>query len=76
MARSHCPVAPAIRIAKARSKLNKYGIARVDQVCAIALEIEVYDYRFVRRYLERNAHASLSLWQVDPPIRQLTLIAT
>jgi transposase len=55
------------------SFLKKYGIARVEQACATALEMEVYDYRFVRRYLERNAQPPLSLRQVDPLIRQLTL---
>ncbi len=55
------------------SFLKKYGVARVEQACALALEIEIYDYRFVRRYLERNAQPPLSLRQVDPLIRQLTL---
>jgi hypothetical protein len=55
------------------SFLKKYGVARVEQVCALALEMELYDYRFVRRYLERNAQPPLSLRQVDPLIRQLTL---
>jgi hypothetical protein len=55
------------------SFLKKYGRARVEEACAIALEMEVYDYRFVRRYLERNAQPPLSLRQVDPLIRQLTL---
>ena len=31
------------------------------------------DYRFVRRYLERRSEPPLSLRQVDPLIRQLTL---
>ena len=52
---------------------KKYGLARVDEACAIALEMEVYNYGFVRRYLERNAQPPLSLRQVDPLIRQLTL---
>jgi len=30
-------------------------------------------YRFVRRYLERHPQLPLSLRQVDPLIRQLTL---
>lgn len=55
------------------SFLKKYGFARVEEACAIALDMEVYDYRFVRRYLERNAQPPLSLRQVDPLIRQLTL---
>ena len=52
---------------------KKYGVARVDQACAMALEMDIYDYRFVRRYLERNLQPALSLRQVDPLIRQLTL---
>jgi hypothetical protein len=39
----------------------------------MALEMQVYDFRFVRRYLERNLQPALSLRQVDPLIRQLTL---
>jgi hypothetical protein len=31
------------------------------------------DYHFVRRYLERHPQLPLSLRQVDPLIRQLTL---
>jgi hypothetical protein len=40
---------------------------------AAALEVGVCNYRFVRRYLERNPQLPLSLRQVDPLIRQLTL---
>ena len=52
---------------------KKYGVARVDDACAVALEVGVCDYRFVRRYLERNPQLPLSLRQIDPLIRQLTL---
>lgn len=52
---------------------KKYGVARVDQACAMALEMEVYNFGFVRRYLERNLQPALSLRQVDPLIRQLNL---
>jgi hypothetical protein len=52
---------------------RKYGIARVDDACATALEAGVCDCRFVRRYLDRNPQLPLSLRQVDPLIRQLTL---
>jgi hypothetical protein len=52
---------------------KKYGLARLDEACAIALDMEIHNYRFVRRYLERNAPPPLSLRQVDPLIRQLTL---
>jgi len=48
-------------------------VARVDDACAAALELEVYDYGFVRRYLERNSQPPISLRQVDPLIRQLNL---
>jgi transposase len=56
------------------SLAKRYGVARVDDACAAALEVGATNYyRFVRRYLERNAQLSLSLRQVDPLIRQLTL---
>ena len=51
---------------------KKYGIASTDDVCALALETGG-EYHFVRRYLERNPQLPLSLRQVDPLIRQLTL---
>jgi transposase len=52
---------------------KKYGVARVEDACAVALEVGTCDYRFVRRYLERNPQPPLSLRQIDPLIRQLTL---
>ena len=52
---------------------KQYGAARVDEACAIAMEMEIADFRFVRRYLERNLQPSLTLRQVDPLIRQLSL---
>ena len=52
---------------------RKYGGATVDDACAAALEVGVCQYRFVRRYLERRPQMPLSLRQVDPLIRQLTL---
>jgi transposase len=52
---------------------KKYGAATVDDACAAALEVGVCEYRFVRRYLERRPQLPLSLRQVDPLIRQLTL---
>jgi hypothetical protein len=55
------------------SLAKKYGAATVDDACAAALEMGVCDYRFVRRYLERNPQLPLSLRQIDPLIRQLTL---
>jgi transposase len=61
------------RILGVLSLAKKYGIASVDDACAAALELGVCDYRFVRRYLERHPQLPLSLRQVDPLIRQLTL---
>jgi hypothetical protein len=55
------------------SLAKKYGGATVDDAGAAALEVGVYQYRFVRRYLERRPQMPLSLRQVDPLIRQLTL---
>jgi len=52
---------------------KKYGAATVEEACAAALEVGVCEYRFVRRFLERNLPLPLSLRQVDPLIRQLTL---
>jgi transposase len=52
---------------------KKYGAATVDDACAAALELGIYQYRFVRRYLERRPPMPLSLRQVDPLIRQLSL---
>ena len=60
------------RILGVLSLARRYGVARVDEACAAALEIGVCDYRFVRRYLERNSQLPLSLRQVDPLIRELT----
>jgi transposase len=61
------------RIQGILSFAKKYGLARVEDACAAALEMEAIDYRFVRRYLERNSQPPLSLKQVDPLIRQLNL---
>ena len=52
---------------------RKYGVASTDDACAIGLETGACHYHFVRRYLERNPQLPLSLRQVDPLIRQLTL---
>jgi hypothetical protein len=61
------------RILGVLSLAKKYGAAAVNDACAAALEVGVRDYRFVRRYLERRPQLPLSLRQVDPLIRQLTL---
>jgi hypothetical protein len=52
---------------------KKYGASSVDAACATALDINHSEYRFVRRYLERQPAPAVTLRQVDPIIRQLTL---
>jgi len=47
--------------------------ARVNDAAQVALELGVPTYRFLRRYLERAPAVPLTLLQVDPLIRQLTL---
>ena len=61
------------RIQGILSFTKKYGVARVEDACAAALEMQAFDYRFVRRYLERTSEPPLTLRQVDPLIRQLSL---
>ncbi|HEU4887800.1 MAG TPA: IS21 family transposase [Thermoanaerobaculia bacterium] len=52
---------------------KKHGPAVVDDAAKAALEIGVPTYRFLRKYLERRPPVPLTLRQVDPLIRQLTL---
>src|SRR5205809_3966850 len=52
---------------------KKHGPAVVDEAAKAALDLGVPTYRFLRRYLERRLPAPLTLRQVDPLIRQLTL---
>ena len=62
---------PGIRgILGVLSLAKKFGVTAVEDACAAALELCVYEYRFVRRYLERRPQ--LTLRQVDPLIRELT----
>lgn len=44
------------RILGALSLAKKFGAAGVDDACAAALEVEVFEDRFVRRCLERRPH--------------------
>jgi transposase len=60
------------RLQGVRSLVKKYGAASVDEASAAVVELGLYDYRSLRRYLERRPSAPLSLAQVDPLIRQLT----
>jgi hypothetical protein len=52
---------------------KKHGIAVVESAATTALEVGAPTYRFVRKYLERRPPVPLTLKQVDPLIRQLTL---
>jgi hypothetical protein len=61
------------RILGVLSLMKKYGTAAVEDACAAALDIGVYEYRFVRRYLERRPHPHMFLRQIDPLIRELTV---
>jgi transposase len=62
--------APGIRrILGVLSLARRFGAALTEQACAEALELRIYEYRFVRRYLERRPQ--LTLKQVDPLIREL-----
>jgi transposase len=66
-------VAAVRRIIGLTSLARRHGAALTDEACAVALECGLPDnpYRFVRRWLERKP--ALTLRQVDPIIRQLTL---
>lgn len=55
------------------SLAKKYGAATCDDACELGLETGAGHYHFVRRYLEHRTPAPLSLRQIDPIIRQLTL---
>jgi len=52
--------------------VKKHGAVVVADACAAAVELGVADYRFVRRYLERQPPAARTLRHVDPLIRELT----
>jgi len=52
---------------------KQHGAAAADDAAKAALDLQVPSYRFLRRYLERRPAAPLTLTQVDPLIRQLTL---
>lgn len=61
------------RILGVLSLAKRFGPAATDEAAKAALELEATTYRFLRRYLERRPPAPLTLRQVDPLIRQLTL---
>jgi transposase len=57
------------RILGVLSLAKRFGVSATDDACAAALELGIHEYRFVRRYLERQPQ--LTLRQVDPLIREL-----
>ena len=61
------------RILGMLSLARKHGAATTDDAARAALELGAPTYRFVRSYLERRPALPLTLKQVDPLIRQLTL---
>ena len=54
------------------SLTKKYGPGPIEEACRIAIDVGVPDYRFVRRWIERNAPEQIALRQIDPLIRELT----
>ena len=52
---------------------KRYGVPAVEAACDLALASALPTYRFVRRYCERQPASHLTLRQIDPLIRQLTL---
>ena len=61
------------RILGVLALVKKHGPATVADAATAALDLGVPTDRFLRRYLDRRPAAPLSLRQVDPLIRQLTL---
>jgi hypothetical protein len=52
---------------------KKHGPAVIEDTEKAALDLAVPTYRSIRRYLERRPPVPVTLRQVDPLIRQLTL---
>ena len=50
---------------------RKHGALTVDDACALALDVGVPTYRFVRQYLDRQSAPIHTLKQIDPLIRDL-----
>ena len=61
------------RILGVLSLVRKHGPTPVEAVAQTALEVGVPTYRFLKRSLDRRPAPPLTLRQVDPLIRQLTL---
>lgn len=60
------------RIQGLLSLAKKFGTPALNKACAVALEMRVPEYRFVKHYLQHCLPSPLTLRQVDPLIRQLT----
>ncbi len=69
----HEGVAGVRRLLGVLALAKKHGPAVVDDAAKAALDLGVPTFRFLRRYLERRLPAPLTLRQVDPLIRQLSL---
>ncbi|MDQ3350280.1 MAG: IS21 family transposase [Acidobacteriota bacterium] len=69
----HDGAAGVRRILGVLALAKKHGPAVVEDAAKAALDLRVPTYRFLRRYLERRLPVPLTLRQVDPLIRQLTL---
>jgi hypothetical protein len=67
----HDGVAAVRRIQGVLRLAKQHGPAVVEDAAKAAVELGVLTYRFLRRYLDRRP--PLTLRQVDPLIRQLTL---
>jgi transposase len=61
------------RILGVLSLAKKHGVSAVEDAADVALEVGAPTYRFLSRYLKRRPPVPLSLRQVDPLIRQLSL---
>ena len=61
------------RILGVLALVKRYGPAVADDAAKTALELHIPTYRFLKRYLERRPPVPLTLTQVNPLIRQLTL---
>lgn len=70
---AHDGVAAIRRIQGVLALAKRHGAAIVDEAAKEALALRVPTYRFVRRYLERRPSVPVSLRQIDPLIRELTL---
>jgi hypothetical protein len=68
---THEGAAGTRRILGALALAKRYGPVALDDAAKAALDLRVLTYRFLRRYLERRP--PLTLRQVDPLIRQLTV---